>query len=269
MKSLGLKGLKSFSAISLVIANIFPLFAVLFLGWDVVMVLFLYLVESAVICAYGVLKLIIVAKFWAIFVIPLFIFAYGMCLLVPFAIIGGISHSQLTQSKDVPKLLNDIIGGIIAYSISHGISFLWNYIGQKEYRNMTVQNQIATSCERIGVIFFASLAGFFLYAMRETPGQFMLMLGVFLLPVVIILIVHRLKRKPQEVSIVKTGSKITAKRIGIVLISLAILGVLLVSPQISMLIFLIVIKLGADLYSHLHEHSASRKSYPHSENPQE
>jgi hypothetical protein len=273
MKPLELKNLKSFSAISLVIANMFPLFAVLFMGWDVTMVLFLYLAETAVICAYGVLKLIIVAKFWAIFVIPLFVLAYGMIMLVPFVIIGGISDSQPTQPKDVSKFLNDIISGIIAYSISHGISFLLNYIGRKEYRKMTVETQMISAYQRIIIIFVAAFAGVFLYIIKETPGQFMLALGMFSLPVIAILTITSLRKRREKVSQTaafgKAQSKITAKRIRIVLIGLAVLGVLLISPRVSILLFLIIIKTGTDLYSHLKEHAAWNKAYPHSENPQE
>lgn len=255
-----LKYIKSFSAISLIIANMFPLFAVLFLGWDIFMVLFLYLAETAIIGVYGILKLIIVAKFWSIFIVPLFIFAYGMIMLVPFVIIGGISDSHYKSPQDTVNLINDLKSGIITYLISHGISFLWNYIGKREYRKMTIESQMIASYQRIILIFVAAFAGFFLYIMKETPGQFMFALAIFSLPLVIIFLAIRLRnwlKGEVKIPVHREGNtkpKITLKKIGVVLAGMAVFGALLISPAISMLIFLIFIKTAVDLYSHLKEH---------------
>ena len=118
-----LTNIKSFPAIALVLANMFPIFAVLFMGWDVFMLLLLYLAETAIIGIYGVLKLIIVARFWSIFIVPIFIFAYGMIMLVPFAIIGGLYDSQhRAAGHDPAAMLPDLLKGVITYAASHGIS---------------------------------------------------------------------------------------------------------------------------------------------------
>jgi len=257
MNSSFLKSINSFSAISLVIANIFPLFAVLFMGWDVYTVLFLYVVETAVIGVYGIFKLIIVSKFWSIFVIPLFAFAYGMTLMVPFAIVAAISDSHFKGLKDTSAFFSDVKSGVIAYLISHGISFIFNYIGKKEYKGMTVENQMAASFQRIGLIFVSVLIGFFFYIMKETPLQFILFITVmFVLPISIIHLVKRIKGKKNALAMAPKPAKpkMTLKKKLAISGAVVIFGVLLIAPQITILIFVIVAKTGVDLYSHLSEH---------------
>jgi len=258
-----LTNIKSFPAIALVLANMFPLFAVLFMGWDVFMLLLLYLAETAIIGIYGVLKLIIVARFWSIFIVPIFIFAYGMIMLVPFAIIGGLYDSQhRAAGHDPTDMLPDLLKGVITYAASHGISFIWNYLGKKEYQGMTIEKQMLDSYQRIVLLFIATFAGFFLYIMREIPLQLIGFVAVFTFPVIIILAVNYLRRRlkggtqaASPAPSVRPKPRITKKRLMLGLITLAILGVLLISPQISTLIFLITIKTAIDLYSHVSEHT--------------
>ena len=52
----------STSAIALIIANFAPLFGVLFLGWDLFLILFLYWTESAVIGFFNVVKMLTLAN---------------------------------------------------------------------------------------------------------------------------------------------------------------------------------------------------------------
>jgi len=265
MNQTSLNRIKSVPAIILVMANLFPLFAVLFLGWDVLMLLLLYLAETAVIGVYGVLKLIIVAKFWSIFIIPAFVFAYGMIMLVPFAIIGGLYDEQykFAGHHDKVAMLHELLKGVIAYVISHGISFIWNYLGKKEYRGMTIENQMLDSYQRIGMLFIATFAGAFLYIIKETPLQFIVFVAIFCFPPFIIFVIKYLRRRLKGETRVKSLADsvhpktiITKKRLMLGLAGVAVLGILLISPQISTLIFLIVIKTGIDLYSHVKEHVA-------------
>lgn len=258
-----LTNIKSFPAIALVLANIFPLFSVLFMGWDVFMLLLLYLAETAIIGIYGVLKLIIVARFWSIFIVPIFIFAYGMIMLVPFAIIGGLYDSQhRAAGHDPAAMLPDLLKGVIAYAISHGISFIWNYLGKKEYQGMTIEKQMQDSFQRIILLFIATLAGIFLYIMKEIPLQLIGFVAIFCVLVAIAMGIDYLYRRLKGITPytppnpqVQSKPRITKKRLMFGLITLAILGVLLISPQISTLIFLIVIKTAIDLYSHINEHT--------------
>ncbi|HLD36766.1 MAG TPA: DUF6498-containing protein [Planctomycetota bacterium] len=255
--------IRSFPAIILIAANIFPLFAVLFMGWDVFMLLLLYLAETAVIGIYGVLKLLIVAKFWSIFIVPIFIFAYGMIMMIPFVIIGGLYDSQHRAAGHNPAdMIPDLLKGVIAYAVSHGISFVWNYLGKKEYQGMTIEKQMQDSFQRIILLFIATLAGIFLYIMKEIPLQLIGFVAIFCVPVAIAFGINYLYRRLKGITPdtppdpqVKSKPIITKKRLMFGLITLAILGVLLISPQISTLIFLIVIKTAIDLYSHISEHS--------------
>jgi len=256
-----LKRIYSLPALSLIGANLFPLFAVLFMGWDVYLVLFLYLAETGIIGAYGVIKLIIVAKFWSIFVIPLFVFAYAMIMMVPFAIIGGLSDAHFKGLKDTSglisnaELLNQLKNGLMVYAFSHGVSFLFNYLGQKEYRSMTVEKQMIASYQRIILIFVAAFAGWLLYMLKETPLSFMGMVILFCLPPAAIFLA-KLKNSRLSGS-ARPQIRINRKLILGFVIGAVVLAVLLISPAVSLLVFIIALKLGVDLYAHLAEHKVT------------
>ena len=129
------------SIIFLVIANLIPLYGVLVLGWDLFTVMILFWLETVVVGIYGLLRIIVVTHILSIFLVPFFVIHFGMFMLghllfltsffgdetvfvskgflglVPFAFALAVAHWP-------------VVGGFI---VSHGYSFVYNFLSRKEY----------------------------------------------------------------------------------------------------------------------------------------
>ncbi|MEK9173094.1 MAG: DUF6498-containing protein [Patescibacteria group bacterium] len=156
----------STSAIALIIANFAPLFGVLFLGWDLFLILFLYWAESAVIGFFNVVKMLTLANtlklnqenhegaalqnarkipffILKIFLVGFFIFHYGVFMLVhlvfilvlfsqwsPFSILSGQAGGF---EATLPNLIFQILYPVLFLFVSHGISYYLNFRKRGEY----------------------------------------------------------------------------------------------------------------------------------------
>lgn len=137
------------STIALVLSNIVPLVGVVFLGWDLKAILFLYWSESAIIGLYTILKIFLSIwlneetkgkKFSVIFLIPFFIFHYGFFMyahlffLVILFQIGTWNEGSVDTLKNLYFMINgSIVFSFLSLLVSHGVSFVSNYLKKKEY----------------------------------------------------------------------------------------------------------------------------------------
>lgn len=134
------KSLLNLSAIFLIIFNSVPLLGVIFFNWSLFNVLFLYWAENLVIGFYNVLKM---SKAQGIdsgksiiepkelnrksYLIPFFIFHYGM-----FTLVHGIFLVSIFGLSNIFSI--SILIGIVSLFISHGISYIGNFIQKEEYK---------------------------------------------------------------------------------------------------------------------------------------
>ncbi len=132
------------SSIFLILANFYVVFSVAFLGWDLFLVMFLFWAETAVIGFYSVFKIIKSSGKESIFWIPLFSAHFGVFMLghlfVIVSLFGGGVNNHVLNFEDLfsffsvqPLQVNTIIIPICLLFISHGYSFFFNYLGNKEY----------------------------------------------------------------------------------------------------------------------------------------
>jgi hypothetical protein len=160
------------SAIVLVAANLVPLAGVVAFHWTVLSVLLLYWFENVVIGGINVLKMAFASPknlvFDAIklFLIPFFIFHYGIFTFVHgMIILGFFGHlGRLSPSPAVfwTVLRDSGVGwGVVAILVSHGFSFVHNYLMGGEYRNATPLALMAQPYARVMVLHFAILVGGF------------------------------------------------------------------------------------------------------------
>ncbi len=180
------------SVISLISANIFPVIGVIFLGWNVFLLLFLFWMENVVIGFYTVLKMLfasttnftgVIAK---VTTIPFFCVHYGIFTAVHgifvFILFGsgildesafpdGVKLWQLVMSSQVG------IGGLILL-ISHGFSFFHNYIGGGEYKTSTVNELMGQPYGRVVILHLTIIFGGFLMMMLGSPVAGLLFLIV-------------------------------------------------------------------------------------------
>lgn len=123
------------SAWWLVVANLLPVFGVWQLGWSVGELLLLYWVETTIIGAFGIIKLVGAGYD------PLQP-ARQLLARVPrsfFFIIhfGGFSAAHvlfLNEIFGLPTPDRFLLFAVLGLAASHAVSFLSNYIGKREYR---------------------------------------------------------------------------------------------------------------------------------------
>jgi Family of unknown function (DUF6498) len=175
--------IKSPSTILLIIANLIPVYGVLFLDWKVFSLIFLFWLENVIVGFYNVLKMLSCkpenGTNWLgkIFIVPFFTIHYGI-----FTVVHGIFVFVLFGSKTIqfsgfpgPELLLELLSmnnlSYVAMSLflSHGFSFLWNYIGKKEYETTDLKTLMGKPYGRIVVLHLTILIGGFLLMALNSP----------------------------------------------------------------------------------------------------
>lgn len=134
--------------LSLIIANCISIYGVLFLGWSTTNILILYWLENIVIGMFNILKMwfaehdaLPMKLFYSLF----FLIHYGM-----FTAIQGAFVLIFTFKKF--HLPTSFLTPVIPLYLSHGISFIFNYIGKQENSKITVEQLMLTPYKRIFIM---------------------------------------------------------------------------------------------------------------------
>lgn len=185
--------------VALLLANLIPVFGVLFMDWDVGGIIVLYWAENLVIGLYTILKMLVTGGLGAIGLILFFCIHYG-----GFSVVHGIFVLKLTeyagistlQAVDeswpgplvlVEKLYNlvssilaaapdEMLWVLLAMVLSHGVSFLVLFIGQGEFRETTVSRLMRAPYRRVAILHIAVIVGAFLIVKLESPMGLLLAL---------------------------------------------------------------------------------------------
>jgi hypothetical protein len=160
----------------LLIVNLIPLVGALFWGWNVFTLLILYWLENGIVGVFNVLKMALaqgpldtragtpepVTATSRLTLIPFFIVHYGIFWVVHGVFVLSLPMFMELRGIEAPILsdgsfigVDEAVGpnlelvawGAIGLAISHGVSFLLNYIGRGEYRTA-----------RLGMLMFAPYA---------------------------------------------------------------------------------------------------------------
>lgn len=193
----------------LIIVNLIPLAGALFWGWDVITLLILYWLENGIVGVFTVLKMAraqgpldtrsgapeIVTATSRLTLIPFFIVHYGLFWVVhgvfvlslpAFIGIGGLGAGTPPISPDgnfigfdeevaAPRL-ELVAWGAIALVISHGASFLLNYIGRGEYRSARLGLLMFSPYPRLFALHLTILVGGILSISLGSPIGSMIVL---------------------------------------------------------------------------------------------
>lgn len=191
--------------IALSAANAVPLFGVLFLHWDAFYVVLLYWAENVVIGFYNVLKMVFAAAphpaahLGKLFLIPFFIVHYGGFTAVHGFFVLALFHKGEGPSMRtghtawpcflvfVQMLLNviryaysiippQVRLAVLALFISHGVSFVQNYLLKGEYAAAKPDELMGSPYGRVVVMHVAILAGGFLTAAVGSPAALLVIL---------------------------------------------------------------------------------------------
>jgi hypothetical protein len=163
------------SGLALVAANMVPLVGVLFLGWDLSSVMVLFWAESAVIAFYTALKMAFVGSIGAFFSIPFFVGHFGAFMAIHFLLIymlfirGTGAAPEPAVLETLRVIFTPLWISIAALFISHGISFVTNFIGRREYAATTMAALMTAPYNRIIVMQLALIFGGWIILLMKTP----------------------------------------------------------------------------------------------------
>ena len=201
------------TVVVLVLANLLPIYGVLFLGWEVFPILLLFWTENVIIGFFNILKMAIcspaspgrwVAK---LFMVPFFTFHYGMFTLVHGIFIIALFGGPLFTQTEIPDLtvLQQVIGtygllfGFLSLFLSHGVSFAVNYIGKGEYKQAGLSTLMMQPYGRIVMLHLTIIFGGLLVSAIGSPTAGLVLLVV--LKMAIDILAH-LKSHPENSPVV-------------------------------------------------------------------
>ena len=212
--------------IALLAANAIPLFGVLFLGWEVFYIVLLYWTENIVIGFYNVLKMVFaavphpIAHLGKLFLIPFFIVHYGGFTAVHgffvLALFNDDGQGPPMGGMDWPcflvfiqmlfsviKYMYSVIPpqvrlAVLALIISHGVSFVQNYLLKREYATAKPDKLMASPYSRVVVMHIAILAGGFLTMAIGSPAPLLVVLVV--LKTVLDISLHNREHKKAKIN---------------------------------------------------------------------
>lgn len=179
---------------ALIIANLVPLWGILFAGWDAFAILLLYWAENLAVGFYTVLKMICVkapnpvAHLGKLFSIPFFIMHYGgfigihgVFVLAFFRHEMNMDHLNWPCFLVFPQILFRVIGQmwsvmppgmiipLIGLFASHGISFIVNFLIKGEYATIKSDTVMFQPYPRMVVMHVALILGGFGVAAIGSP----------------------------------------------------------------------------------------------------
>ncbi len=174
--------------VMLTVANLVPLAGVIFIGWDAAFIVLLYWSENLVLGLYNILKIAILrvehplGHLGKLLAIPFFSLhfggfcaVHGFFLLVLFKIGGDqgdffpkeswpghliflqmlVSVIKTLWQNSPPGMEWPVLGLLI----SHGISFISNYLGKGEYTRLTIGKLMNQPYKRIVLLHITIIAG--------------------------------------------------------------------------------------------------------------
>ena len=205
------------STAALIGANVVPVVGVLFWGWTVFPLIFLYWLENVVVGGFNVLKMLTadpdqpiewIAK---LFLIPFFCFHFGMFTLIHGVFVltifgkdAGLGPHPFHGGWPTPALVVQIIhatgtgAAFIALLLSHGVSYAMNFLVGGEYKNVSLQQLMGQPYARVFVLHFVVIIGAFLVAAFHSSLPALIVLVV--LKIGVDLAAHRRERAKLAVS---------------------------------------------------------------------
>lgn len=176
--------------LALLLANLVPVFGVLYLDWDVGSIVVLYWAENLIVGAYTLLKMLVAGKLHALPLMLFFTIHYGgFCAIHGLFVLKltGFAGELTAQAHNWPGPLllvemfidlsqqvlaaapRQLLWACLALLISHGASFLLLFIGQQEFRQHTVKQLMNAPYKRVAVLHIAVIAGGFLVQTAGSP----------------------------------------------------------------------------------------------------
>lgn len=197
--------IRTSSSLLLILANLVPVAGVFFLGWKIGDLMLIFWVESAVIGLFNAFKLFKIGRWSSLFYVPFFVGHFGgfmaVHLIFVFALFVSPQYGEDLSSTAAAFLA--LWPAIISLFISHGYSFMVNFLGKKEYVGRTIKQQMSEPYKRIIVMHLTILfGGFLVMVLSNTLAPLLLLIGLKLF---VDLYAHHREHSVENTNSVKTG----------------------------------------------------------------
>lgn len=173
------------SNITLIIANIIPIIGVIYWNWDIFPVVYIYFLETIVICLFGFFKIILAQGidytieqgFISHILLSQFfprlhsgsskgsvLISYFICIIFYIGLLFLLCLIVLTPSDFAKSWEPSYFIALISLLISHSISFWQNYIKNQEYVYAVPYTQMTQPFDRVMVMILVfSITAFTIY----------------------------------------------------------------------------------------------------------
>ena len=164
------------SVIALLVTNTIPLLGVLLLDWDAFFIVLLYWSENLAIGFFNILKMVHIPVSqrdvrFKNFLIPFFAIHYGgFTVGHGFFVFFLFYKSSGGFWEEVIRLLGMIIA-VAALFVSHGISYIHNYLHKREYASANLFKLMFDPYKRVVVMHIVVMAGAFLVMAIDSPSS--------------------------------------------------------------------------------------------------
>jgi hypothetical protein len=185
---------------ALIVANLIPLVGVLFFGWNVWMILIVYWLENGVVGVFNVLKMLKAegapgdsSASWTMNgrpvndvakagLIPFFVVHYGIFWVVHgvfvfmLPVFGSMESDAVDMTTGFEPLT--IPFAVLALTISHGVSYRFNFVKGGEYRRVSAAGQMFAPYGRLVVLHVTIIIGGMAIAFTGAPAAVVAILVV-------------------------------------------------------------------------------------------
>ncbi len=165
----------------LVIANLVPLAGVWLWDWDVFLLLLLFWCENVIIGLFGIARLVVSANsesaFNGLFLPLFFMVHYGGFMFGHFMVLFGMYEGFMSDAGlqvEASDFYLTVLGNlswvaVLALFISHGWSFVENFMGQREHENLSPMQAMGLPYKRMVITHVALILGGFFLIERGQP----------------------------------------------------------------------------------------------------
>ena len=214
------------SGVVLILANLVPLAGVILLRWSIFSVVFLFWFENVIVGVINILKMLTVAAlgegplrgieprwigrvlclFGGLFMTGFFTIHYGMFCFGHGAfvmlLVGGVKGDPFQGLADSLRnlLTGEYLWAALALLVSHGYSFVVNFLVRKEFSRLSMDKLMMAPYGRVVVLHIAILLGAFLAAFLKSAYGVLIVLVV--LKIVLDVRLHLKERESGALSLV-------------------------------------------------------------------
>lgn len=189
----------------LLAANLLPLVGVLFWDWDVFSLLLLFWCENVIIGLFGISRIVVAGNtentFEGLFLPVFFLVHYGgfmfghfMVLLFMYSNSFGPGDAVVEPSDYYLIVVENLSWvALIALFVSHGWSFVENFMGNREHEQVTPGQAMALPYRRMMITHVALIAGGFFLIESGQPLAGLILL--ILMKIALDVVFHRREHK--------------------------------------------------------------------------